>query len=467
VTDLDHNESHTVELEIGIRLRHFRRLRGLSLQDLSAKIDVSTATLSNLERGRMTLDVDRLLALSSALAVDYSELVPRGGGAHFEIIRRSTFKTPAPPARALDRDGQPLPYYNLVRPLGQGVTGKQIEPFSIRAMPIADDQLTFINHGHEEFFFVLNGAIECRLQTPDGLITQTLREGDCMYFWSSLPHCIRSARSEPSDAIHVLCVAQSDRLSEQQHATATIFSREWPLTLKQRVGGRIKSLRIASRMPVAEFADAAGVSARWLAEAERGHKPIPIDFLLALGRRWQKPLDFFLVGAFAPPPYFFVQRAADLAQVPPRTRRWSDSRSAARGEVFRPLARGFPNRSMHPYYVKLEKGSGDARPIREHLGQEFIYVLSAEVEVRTIVDGKPYVETLAAGDACFIDSTVPHRFAGTHVNPFEPRSAEVINVFWSPLGEGYLFDPEEPPTEPGSADIIKNVGRVVHTHSER
>jgi hypothetical protein len=51
-----------------------------------------------------------------------------------------------------------------------------------------------------------------------------------------------------------------------------------------------------------------------------------------------------------------------------------------------------------------------------------------------------------AGDACFIDSTVPHRFVGTNVNPFEPRAAEVLTVFWSPLGEAYLFDPDEPTT---------------------
>ena len=447
MTELDSNNLRAVELEIGTRVRQQRRRRGLSLQDLSAKIGVSTATLSNLERGRMALDVDRLLALASALSVDYADLVPRAGRTHFEIIRRSALKTPAPPARALDREGQPLPYHNLVRPLALGVSGKQIEPFLIRAMPVAEDHLSFINHGHEEFFFVLNGAIECRLQTPDGLIIETLREGDCMYFWSSLPHCIRSARNEPSDAIHVLCVAQSDRLTEQQHTTATILSSEWPLTLRQRVGGRIKSLRIVSRMAVAEFADAAGVSARWLAEVERGQKPIPIELLLALGRRFQKPLDFFLVGAVAPPPYCFVQRAADLAQVPPRTRRWFDTGSIPRAEVFRPLARGFQNRSMHPYYVTLAKGSdGVVSPIREHLGQEFIYVLNAEVEVRTIVDGRPFLETLVAGDACFIDSTVPHRFDGTPVNPFEPRAAEVLTVFWSPLGEAYLFDPDGPTT---------------------
>jgi transcriptional regulator with XRE-family HTH domain len=433
----------TVELEIGVRIRHYRRLRGLSLQELSAQIEVSTATLSNIERGRMAIDVERLLALCSALSVDYAKLVPRGGGSHFEIIRRSAIGLPARPAKALGGEGQPVPYHNLVRPLVQGVSGKQIEPFLIRAMPTAEGQLSFINHGHEEFFFVLNGAIECRVQTPDGLVTQTLREGDSMYFWSSLPHSIRSATSEPSDAIHVLCVAQSDRLTEQQHATATIHSREWPLTLRQWVAGRVKSLRTALRMSGAEFAEAADVRPRWLAEVERGQKPIPIAFLLELGRRFQKPLDFFFVGAFAPPPYYFVQRAADIARVPARKRRLSDGQGTGRADVFRPLARGFPNRSMHPYYVKLQQRDGNTGPIREHHGQEFVYVLNSGVEVRTVVDGKPFAETLVAGDACFIDSTVPHRFASAQVNAFEPRSAEVINVFWSPLGEDYLFEPED------------------------
>jgi transcriptional regulator with XRE-family HTH domain/mannose-6-phosphate isomerase-like protein (cupin superfamily) len=445
MTAFDHNAPATVELGIGSRIRHYRRLRGLSLQQLSAQIQVSTATLSNIERGRMPIDIERLLALSSALSVDYAKLVPRGGGSHFQIIRRSAISLSARPVKALNGEGQPVPYHNLVRPLAQGVSGKQIEPFLIRAMPRTDGQLSFINHGHEEFFFVLNGAIECQVQTPDGLVTQTLREGDSMYFWSSLPHCIRSATSEPSDAIHVLCVAQSDRLTEQQHATATILLREWPLTLRQRVAGRVKSLRVALRMAGAEFAEAAGVSPRWLAEVERGQKPIPIDFLLALGRRFQKPLDFFFVGALTPPPYYFVQRAADIALVPPRRRRLSDGQGTGRTDVFRPLARGFPNRSMHPYYVKLQQHDGNTGPIREHHGQEFVYVLNSGVDVRTVVDGEPFAETLVAGDACFIDSTVPHRFDGAQVNAFEPRSAEAINVFWSPLGEDYFFEPEDPP----------------------
>jgi transcriptional regulator with XRE-family HTH domain len=432
----------TEELSLGARVRRFRRLRGLSLEELATRLGVSTATMSNIERDRISVDVERLLALSSALSINHADLVPRAGGSHFEVVRRSVVRTAAPAPRAVDSQGRQVPYHNGVRPLAQGVIGKQIEPFLIRAMPIADEDVSFINHGHEEFFFVLSGTIECRLKTPDGLVTQTLHEGDSMYFWSSLPHCIRSATSEPAEALHVLCVAQSDRLAEQQSRTATIYSREWPLTVTQRVGGRVRALRVASRMTVQEFAEAANVGARWLADAERGRKAIPVTFLLTLCRRFQKPIDFFLVGALTPPPYCFVQRAADVPSIPPRRRRLSDPRLPSRADIFRPLASGFPKRSMHPYYVKLDPHDCDADSIREHHGQEFVYVLNGEIEVRTIVDCRPHVETLSAGDACFIDSTVPHRFVGASVNPFAPGAPEVITLFWSPLGEEYLFAEE-------------------------
>ena len=57
-----------------------------------------------------------------------------------------------------------------------------------------------------------------------------------------------------------------------------------------------------------------------------------------------------------------------------------------------------------------------------------------------ILDGERITERLSAGDTCFIDSTVPHRFLGTGLSPYEKSSAEVIDVYWCPLGESYLFE---------------------------
>ena len=49
-------------------------------------------------------------------------------------------------------------------------------------------------------------------------------------------------------------------------------------------------------------------------------------------------------------------------------------------------------------------------------------------------------DVLHAGDSCYIDSTVPHLLRSWTRNPYSETSAEVIDVFWCPLGESYLFD---------------------------
>ncbi len=49
-------------------------------------------------------------------------------------------------------------------------------------------------------------------------------------------------------------------------------------------------------------------------------------------------------------------------------------------------------------------------------------------------------EILHAGDALYLDSSVPHRINGQSRNPYAATSAEIIKVFWCPLGERYLFE---------------------------
>jgi mannose-6-phosphate isomerase-like protein (cupin superfamily) len=178
---------------------------------------------------------------------------------------------------------------------------------------------------------------------------------------------------------------------------------------------------------------------RQLADIERGRKSVSIDLLIRACRRFRKPLEYFLESTVVNRPFYFVQRSAGISSLPVRTRRrlqdegWSDAQ-------FRPLASGFGSRGMHPYYVKLRHSGPHDVTLHEHHGQEFVYVLNGEVTLITILDGERITERLSAGDTCFIDSTVPHRFLGTGLSPYEKSSAEVIDVYWCPLGESYLFE---------------------------
>jgi len=70
---------------------------------------------------------------------------------------------------------------------------------------------------------------------------------------------------------------------------------------------------------------------------------------------------------------------------------------------------------------------------------------------------------LSSGDMCFIDSTVPHRFLGTGVSPYEDSRAEVIDIYWCPLGESYLFADDSAP----SAEAVSAEQKPVRSHRQK
>jgi mannose-6-phosphate isomerase-like protein (cupin superfamily) len=98
----------------------------------------------------------------------------------------------------------------------------------------------------------------------------------------------------------------------------------------------------------------------------------------------------------------------------------------------------FPAKQMYPYFLRLLNVDIEMLLHHEHHGQEFIYVLEGELELTTY-SGDRAPEILRAGDACYLDSTVPHLLRSWTRNPYSETSAEVIDVFWCPLGEDYLF----------------------------
>ncbi len=300
----DFSEQHEA-LGIGRRIRDVRKQKGWLLQDLASKLDISPATLSNIETDKVVLDLDRLAAVSEALGISPDQLVPPTDSRHFEIVRRNGRAQMEVRLVGADADDRQAPYHNLVHPLAHAFVGKHIDPFLIRVLPVDDADVALINHGHEEFFFVLRGEVECLLQTPEGMVRPVLGEGDSMYFWSHLPHCIRSTTATPADTIHVLCAAHAGQADGELSDPMAIVSQASPLTLSERFADRVRSLRRASRMALEPFAAEIGVGARRLAEIERGRKPIPIDLALKVCRRFRKPLEFFLAGAVVAKPVLF------------------------------------------------------------------------------------------------------------------------------------------------------------------
>lgn len=91
--------------------------------------------------------------------------------------------------------------------------------------------------------------------------------------------------------------------------------------------------------------------------------------------------------------------------------------------VFYSLGRGKSDRHMEPFFVELLPESGLDRKLSSHEGEEFIMVLSGQVE---LVYGRE-TYSLGPGDTLYYNSVVPH-----HLGCKGETKAEIYAVLYFP-----------------------------------
>jgi transcriptional regulator with XRE-family HTH domain len=431
------------DLHVGTRLREARQERGLSLRELAALVGISAARLSEIENGQHVLDLRQATELARGLALPIEAFTPADARVPFQITREAELRSRAPRHIPLFARGTGIaPHHNRFWPLAEYFIGRHLEPVFLQVMPGDRAAPRFWHHHEEEFFFVLSGTVEFLVRTPDGLRGEEIGRGDCVTFRSSLPHCLRSLSDEPAEVIDVYAAATPppetgfDWLAHRQSS----FVADLPGADDMRlVGERLRTLRDMHGWTVEQVAVVVGISVRRLERIEAGERPVPLDVMLRLARAFGRPV-VELVGETQRPPYYVVQRSASIPSLPSRTRQTPVERpSEPQSKTCQPLAFGFPTRHLFPYFIQLRQAGEDALTHHEHHSHEFIYVLDGELELATLTEGRSVTEVLRPGDACYLDSTVPHLVRGRSRNPYSDTSAAVIDVFWSPLGEDYLF----------------------------
>jgi len=294
---------------------------------------------------------------------------------------------------------------------------------------------------------VLGGTIEFRIKTPEGEAREELARGDCVYFRSDLPHSFRSLERAAAETLHVIgspsaALATGGGIDWLQSRAIAYDGGSSADDLQQRqVGEKLRLLREVHGWTLERVARSADLTERHVAGIERGDRGVPLDAMLKLARAFGKPLRELIGFAVARRPYYFVRRSTDIASIPSRRRRTPVERpNAAASKTCQPLVSGFPAQEMYPYFLRLLNVKLDTLTLHEHHGQEFIYVLEGELELTTYSGDQEVRDVLRAGDSCYVDSTVPHLLRSWTRNPYSETSAEVIDVFWCPLGESYLFD---------------------------
>lgn len=182
-------------------------------------------------------------------------------------------------------------------------------------------------------------------------------------------------------------------------------------------GVRLASLRNDRKMTQGELARRSGVSEEEIKAIESGRLSPSIAPLVKLSRALGVRLGTFLDDAGGEGP--IVCRSGQASEV----MRAAGQASPQRGALsFHSLAKGKSGRSMEPFIVDVLPVPVGEPDLSTHEGEEFIYVLQGEVEVRYGSETKK----LGAGDSIYYDSIVPHRVSSA-------APAKVLAVIYAPF----------------------------------
>jgi transcriptional regulator with XRE-family HTH domain len=184
----------------------------------------------------------------------------------------------------------------------------------------------------------------------------------------------------------------------------------------KKVGARLTLLREERNLSLGELASRSGIPQAEIEAIESGKTSPSIAPLVKLSRALGVRLGTFLDDVGGEGPVICLGgQATEVMRAPGQA-------SPQLGALsFYSLAKGKSGRSMEPFIVDVRPSPGGDSGLSTHEGEEFIYVLQGEIEIRYGSETRK----LAAGDSIYYDSIVPHRVSSS-------APAKVLAVIYAP-----------------------------------
>jgi mannose-6-phosphate isomerase-like protein (cupin superfamily) len=186
---------------------------------------------------------------------------------------------------------------------------------------------------------------------------------------------------------------------------------------KQSVGRKIKQLREARNLSIAQLAELSKTDEKFIEQLEAEQLVPSVAPLLKIARGLGAHLSTFLdddstsgaVVARAGQP----KTALEFSGLGPYCLSTLE---------FHPLARNKKDRHMEPFIIDVHTSVPEESTLSFHEGEEFIYVLKGEIEV--LHGDERYV--LGVGDSIYYDSTTLHQ-----VKAADDREAQILAVIYA------------------------------------
>ena len=167
---------------------------------------------------------------------------------------------------------------------------------------------------------------------------------------------------------------------------------------EKRIGERIKHLRLKKSMGLVELGRHTGLSASFLSQLETGRVVPTLRNLARIAMVFSKDLNYF----FEPEPQtlFRVHRGKDRVRLP-------QTGVADPAYFFESLGYLVPDRQLDPYFAEFLPTKPGAEPrSHQHIGCEFLYILSGKLTIRHGASTY-HVEQ---GDAVYFDASTSHGY---------------------------------------------------------
>lgn len=188
------------ELNLGQKIKALRQKKGISLEEMARRTNLSQPLLSQIESEVVAPPVATLLKIARALNVNISYFFQTEEVEEKKavIVRKKERKKVF---RRIHEDPAKVGYY--YESLAYPKADRHMEPFQVEFEAKKKEDLIFFNHQGEEFVFVLEGQLEFNYENEVYL----LEPGDSLYFDSSLPHAFRAVGGQNALAIDVIYAA--------------------------------------------------------------------------------------------------------------------------------------------------------------------------------------------------------------------------------------------------------------------